>query len=127
MKITFEDLNDWLRDYFLAWQSNDADDVRRLFSEDAVYYYGPFREPAVGRETIVANWVADPQGQQDVQFEYEPLAINNDIGIAHWQVSFATHSAPGRRTEVDGILVLRFNEQMACTEHREWFSAREVG
>lgn len=125
--MTFEDLDDWLRNYFLAWQSNDPDDVRRLFSEDAVYYYGPFKEPAVGRETIVANWVADPQGQKDVRFEYEPLAINSDTGIAHWQVSFTTRSAPDRRTEVDGILVLRFNGQMACIEHREWFSAREVG
>lgn len=126
MAITFDDLDQWLKGYFTAWQSNDADDVRRLFSRDAVYFYGPFREPTVGRERIVANWVADPQGQRDVHFEYEPLAINSDVGIAHWKVSFETRSTPDRRTEVDGILVLRFNRQMECVEHREWFSTREV-
>jgi uncharacterized protein (TIGR02246 family) len=43
----------WLRRYFEAWVSNDPDDVAALFTEDALYWVGPFREPWVGRDQIV--------------------------------------------------------------------------
>jgi ketosteroid isomerase-like protein len=36
---------DWLRRYFDAWVSNDPVDVAALFTEDALYWVGPFREP----------------------------------------------------------------------------------
>ena len=47
----------WLRRYFDAWASNDPNEVADLFSEDAVYAYGPFREETRGREAIVRAWV----------------------------------------------------------------------
>ncbi len=47
------DVAAWLESYFHAWETNDPSDVRALFAEDAVYFYGPFREPARGREAIV--------------------------------------------------------------------------
>ena len=123
MDLSLEQLSDWLHRYFHAWQSNNAGDVAALFAEDAVYFYGPFREPARGRQTIVANWISDPQGQLDVTYKFEALATAGDLGIAHWHVQFETASEPGRRTELDGILVLKFNAALECIEHREWYAS----
>ena len=89
MTLSLKHLSAWLQRYFDAWQSNDPDpvEVSKLFSEEAVYYYGPFKEPARGRETIVAKWIADPEQQADVTCQFDPLATEGDVGIAHWNVS----------------------------------------
>jgi len=124
MSFSTIQLSDWLDRYFLAWQSNDPGAVASLFSEDAVYFYGPFKAPARGRDTIVANWTANPEEQSNVRCAFEVLAVNGDLGIAHWNVLFDAESQDGKQTELDGILVLKFNSGMKCIEHREWYSRR---
>jgi ketosteroid isomerase-like protein len=117
--------SDWLERYFAAWASNDAADVAALFAPDAVYRYGPFREPARGARQIVANWV---RGGRPISFasRFEVLAQLPDGGIAHWWVGFDLPQAPGRRLEMDGILVIQLGTDGRCVEHREWYASREV-
>ena len=79
MPITQQQLGEWLDAYFAAWRSNEAADVGALFAEDAVYSYGPFREPARGRPQIVANWVSGG-APLAVESRYEILAVNGDTG-----------------------------------------------
>jgi hypothetical protein len=98
--------------------------VAALFSEDAVYRVGPFAEPWTGRERIVAEWTSDPEGQTDLTFEAEPLLGAGDRWVAHWKMTFRTRAAPHSTTELDGLLVLRFDEARRCTEHREWYHRR---
>jgi uncharacterized protein (TIGR02246 family) len=113
----------WLRRYFDAWASNDADEVAALFSEDAVYAYGPFREETRGREAIVRAWV-DGGVPAELRTDVEPIAVEGDRGVAHWRVTFLDDG--GRPTEVDGIVVCDFDEAGRCTLHREWFDRRET-
>jgi hypothetical protein len=126
VEMTLEQLRAWLERYFKAWISNDPDEVSALFSDGAIYYYGPFKEPARGRKSIVENWVSNPEGQQDVNASFEALAVNGDQGIAHWNVRSRIHSSENKKSEMDGILLLRFNPRMECTEHREWYTCREI-
>lgn len=114
----------WLERYFAAWASNDAAAVEALFAPDAVYWYGPFREPARGARQIVANWVS---GGRPLAFEsrFEVLAQLPDGGIAHWWVGFDLREEPGRRLEMDGILLIRLGPDGRCLEHREWYASRE--
>ncbi|HET7235892.1 MAG TPA: nuclear transport factor 2 family protein, partial [Actinomycetota bacterium] len=111
---------DWLERYFGAWASNDPVEVAALFAEDAVYSYGPFSGEARGREEIVRRWV---QGgvQPGLATSFEPLAVRDGRGVAHWHVSFKDGAG---RTEMDGILVCDFDEQARCTLHREWYHVR---
>jgi len=127
MDLTLDQLSDWLQRYFHAWDSNDPAEVSALFSEEAIYYYGPLKDPARNRETIVKNWVADPEGQKDVSYNFEALATNGDIGIAHWHVAYKSKSQEMKRIQLDGILVLRFNASLECVEHREWYATEERG
>jgi hypothetical protein len=59
-------------------------------------------------------------------YRYEPLAALEHKGVAHWSVGFAHPSLAETRVEVDGILVLNFDDEGRCTEHREWYSSRDV-
>ena len=73
----------------------------------------------------MANWVA---GGRPIGFasRHEVLAALPDGGIAHWSVAFDLPGEPGRRLEMDGILVVRLGPDGRCMEHREWYATREV-
>jgi ketosteroid isomerase-like protein len=124
-RVSTTALSGWLEQYFAAWASNDPNAVEALFAPDAVYWYGPFREPARGVGQIVANWVS---GGQPLAFasRHETLAELPDGVIAHWWVGFDLPESPGRRLEMDGILVVRFGADGRCVEHREWYATREL-
>ena len=123
--LTRRHLAEWLDAYFAAWRSNEAADVAALFAPDAVYSYGPFREPAQGREQIVANWVADG-APLSAETRYEILAVHGDTGIAHWNVRQKAYYFHEPTLELDGILVLRFDDKGRCVEHLEWFDTRSI-
>ena len=120
-----EQLAGWLERYFAAWRSNDPEEVAGLFALDAVYSYGPFGEPSVGRDAIVRRWV-DGGAPTAFTYRYEPLAVLANGGVVHWSVGFAHPSQPETRVELDGILVLTFDDEGRCTDHREWYATREV-
>ncbi len=123
--VDMASLGAWMDAYGRAWISNEPAEVAALFSEGAAYYTGPFKEPWRGRDRIVTEWIADPWGQTDIRFHHQPLAVTGDRGVAHWRVSFLPGDAP-TRVELDGVLVLRFDPEGRCTEHREWYARREV-
>jgi ketosteroid isomerase-like protein len=120
-RVTVDDFRDWLERYFEAWVSNDPAAVEALFAPDAVYWTGPFDEPRIGVEAIVEAWVGGPQ--EEVDYAYEPLAVEGDVGIAQWRVR-SRRSGATERDEYDGILVITFAREGRCVEHREWFSHR---
>jgi ketosteroid isomerase-like protein len=123
MAVRLESFGGWLDGYFQAWASNDPEDVAALFTEDAVYWFDPFREPRRGREEIVSAWVGGLQ--EDVEYAYEPLAVSGDVGVAHWRVSSRSPRSTVRN-EWDGILQITFAPDGRCREHREWYSHREL-
>jgi uncharacterized protein (TIGR02246 family) len=116
--------DDWLRRYFDAWISNDPRDVADLFTEDALYWVGPFREPWVGRDQIVDRWTSGRQ--DDVETSFDVIAVEDATGVAHWNV-VARPADGATRWEWDGVLVIEFGPDGRCREHREWFSQRELG
>jgi hypothetical protein len=121
--VDLDAFTDWLERYFAAWASNDEAEVTALFSEDAVYSYGPFSEQAHGRDEIVRRWV---QGgvQPGLRTAFEPLAVAGERGIAQFAVSFDEGHG---RVEMDGILACDFDGQGRCRYHREWYHLREPG
>lgn len=112
----------WLERYFSAWTSNDPNDVAALFAPDAVYSYGPFRDEARGQQEIVRRWVSGGV-QPGLRWSYEPLTVAGERGVANWRISF---EAEAGRTEIEGILVLDFDDLGRCISHREWYERREV-
>jgi hypothetical protein len=114
----------WLDAYFRAWESNAVADVAALFTEDAVYRVGPFREPWRGRDEIVRRWVEG--GSTDMDHGFEILAVEGDVGVARWRVITQLPGDPVK-VEHDGVLVITFAPDGRCRDHLEWYERRELG
>jgi len=87
----------WLDANLAAWVSNDPVDVAALFTEDAALAVGPFSEPWVGRDEIVARWTTGLQ--DDVMFDHDVLGVAGNIG---WRTGTSGRPTPRRVCE-DGV------------------------
>ncbi len=112
----------WLDAYVLAWRSNEATAIEKLFTADATYRYRPDDEPVHGRTAIAASWLADPDEPGTWDAWYEPFAVEGDAVVA---VGVSTYfGADGKPERVyDNVFVMRF-EDGRCAEFREWFEKR---
>ena len=107
---------DWLNRYIDAWRSGDAAAIGDLFTTDARYFYGPYREPVVGRDAIVREWLANPDEPGSWEAEYEPIAVDGDVAVAGGESRY-----PGEGKTYSNIYVCRFDDEGRCREFREWF------
>ena len=123
--ITSEAFGNWLRRYGEAWMAGDPEAAAELFTDDAAYHETPFDPPMVGREAIRRYWIEGARdGQRDVMFAAQPVAIDDDTATARWQASFV-RVRNGAAVELDGVLAARFAPDGRCREFREWWHRRE--
>lgn len=109
----------WLDRYIAAWRSGDPEAIGELFSPDAKYFYGPYREPMAGRAAIVADWTKEPDPPGSWEAEYRPLAIDGDVAVAIGESRYAE----GRI--YSNIFVCRFDADRRCHEFREWYMGKK--
>jgi SnoaL-like protein len=117
-------LTEWLDEYGRAWETRDADAAADLFTEDAVYQWGPFGRKLRGRVMIREAWAEAVETQSNVTFGYEVLTATGRGGIARWWCSV---DDPERsvRDRAEGIFRLAFDETGLCTSLEEWWNATE--
>lgn len=116
----------WLDSYVAAWKSYDPQTIGSLFSEDALYYYGPFEEPVRGRKAIVASWLEKPDTPGTYDAEYRPIAIQGDLAVTNGRSRYFEKGTSTLVREYDNIFVLRFNNAGECTEFREWYMQKKM-
>lgn len=104
----------WVSGYRKAWESNDPDDVRRLFADDAAYFTEPYAKPRVGREAIVAGWLADPDEPGTTAFSWHPLIVTDEIAVLE-----ATTTYPDRVFR--NLWVLRLDHTGKARQFTEWY------
>jgi ketosteroid isomerase-like protein len=104
----------WVHGYLQAWTSNDPEDVRRLFTEDARYRKLPRRDPWVGHRAIVEAWLelADVPGTWT--FDHEVLAVSGDLAFVQGRTSYE-----GGET-YESLWVIRLASDGRCSEFTEW-------
>lgn len=112
---TGQRLADWMDGYRRAWDSNDPDDIRALFTEDAEYYTEPFAEPWAGQDAIVAGWLAAKDDPGDTTFEWEPLVDTPELSAVQ-----ATTVYIAERT-YSNLWVIRFASDGRAREFTEWW------
>src|SRR5579862_3671469 len=93
-------LNRWLVSYGSAWTGRDPEAAASLYADDATYQVTPFDEPLCGRAAIYEYWAGVSKTEENIQFEYEILAISGEHGIARWRASFV-RVPPGLDTKMD--------------------------
>lgn len=114
---------DWVRRYRIAWESNDPDDIRGLFTDDGRYYTEPSdEEPSVGAEAIVADWIAHADQPGDTEFEFEVIAVDGDLAIARCVSTYLKHDPP---RVYDNLFVVRLADDGRATEFTDWYIERK--
>jgi len=113
----------WLDAYGAAWRSYDPEEIKALFTEDAVYRPLPYDEPLRGREAIAKAWIvgADPSGSWTA--DYQAVAVNGEVGVGR---GVTRYQAGGGRPEREyaNVFLLRFDERGQCLEYLEWWVKR---
>jgi len=109
-------LEDWVARYVRAWESNDPDDIRGLFTEDARYYTAPHREPWSGADAIVEGWLGRKDEPGDWTFDWEVLAICQDIGFVRGVTAYRSEAK-----EYSNLWEIRLADDGRCTEYVEWW------
>ncbi len=125
MTVTHAAAHSWLKKYGQAWERGDPIAAARLFSEDCRYFETPFSEPAIGRDGVLKYWQAVPEGQADVTFRFQVLAVRSRTVFAHWSATF-TRVSTGARVNLDGVFLLEFAEGGLCSTLREWWHRDEA-
>jgi hypothetical protein len=129
--MTRDDLQAWLDRYVAAWETYDPAAIGDLFAEGAEYRYHPADEPVVGRDAIVASWVAPnppASGRDDpgtYAARYEPFAVDGSRAVAvgssrYWE-------DPEHRIEgstFDNCFLLEFDDSGRCRSFTEFYRER---
>jgi hypothetical protein len=103
---------------------HDADAAAALFADDATYQWGPFGNLLRGPDAIRRKWAESMDSGAEERFEYELLAVTEEIGIARWIASSHLPAHPNV-THYDGIFAVRLSPDTLCTEFREWWNSQE--
>jgi len=118
--MNLETFRSWLDSYSRAWENRDPQVYADPFTDDAIYHVNPFSEPLHGRSSILDYWINVIHSRDQIQFNYEILAVTQDTGIAQWWVSFV--SIPSKaQVKLDGIFVVSLTEKKRCRVFRQWW------
>jgi hypothetical protein len=117
-------LTEWLDAYGKAWEDRDAEAAARLFTEDAVYQWGPFGRRLRGRVMIREAWAEAVEDQANVEFGYEVLTATARGGLARWWCAGDIGERAVRARD-EGIFRLAFDETGLCSSLEEWFNSAE--
>jgi ketosteroid isomerase-like protein len=122
--VTLEELDRWLDAYGRAWERQDTDAFVGLFTEDALYFWGPWDEPLRGHAEIRAKTDEKVGEQENIQFGHELLAVTPDgRGIARWWVSLKVKGEDATEDN-EGIFLVTLDSDGRCTDFREWWNSR---
>jgi ketosteroid isomerase-like protein len=115
-----EDAEAWVDRYVAAWRSNEPDDIRSLFSDDARYFTAPHREPWTGVDAIVEGWLdrKDEPGTWD--FRSDVIGTDGSVAFVRgWTTS---------RVEPDcsNLWVITLGPDGRASEFVEWWMELET-
>lgn len=117
------DVQQWLDRYIEAWRSNDAELIKPLFSDDAVYRFRPYDDPErtfSGNAAIVESWLDDTDAPDSWEAKYEPYAVDGDRAVAVGLSRYRATDTEPERTYHNAYL-LRFAPDGRCSEFSEYY------
>lgn len=109
-------LTNWMNGYLKAWDSNEPDDIRALFTDDAAYEYSPSDpEPLHGIDAIVDGWIASRDEPGTWSFSWEPIVETDDLAVVQGKTKYSTKS------DYDNLWVIRFAPDGRAHRFTEWY------
>jgi hypothetical protein len=114
----------WMAGYIHAWETNEPDDIRALFTRDAEYRDGPSTPPWLGHDAIVAGWLAQKDESGTWSFHHEVVAVDGNVAIVRGRTSYPKATEKSRL--YDNLMVIRLDEQGRARSFTDWFVASEA-
>jgi ketosteroid isomerase-like protein len=115
----------WFTAYREAWESNDEDSIRALFTEDAVYKGSPANSSTQVGADAIARWWVDGENRDepgDTDFEWRLLAVDGEVAIAQCVTTYVTETPP---LVYDNLFVIRLAPDGRATEFTDWWIQRK--
>lgn len=110
------DIERWVTDYVEVWRTPGTDRLADLFSPDATYIQGPYREPVEGLEAIAQMWEAERPESERFDFTHELVATDGGTSVVRVEVRY---TAP-REQEWRDLWIVRLGADNRCTHFEEW-------
>ena len=112
----------WLDRYVAAWKSYDRDEIKALFSDDAVYRYSPDPDGGAiqGRDAIADDWLSGKDEPGTYDAKYEPLAIEGNRFVAAGTTKYFNPDG-SQRDEYYNVYICRFNDLDECASFTEYW------
>jgi uncharacterized protein (TIGR02246 family) len=114
--MTADDVDSWVAAYRRAWESNDANDIAALFTEDARYLTEPYAAPWVGHDAIVSGWFEHRDEPGDTTFAHEIVAVCDGLAFVR---GHTTYASPPR--EYSNLWVIDLAPDGRAREFTEWW------
>ena len=115
---------DWFEKLGKAWSARDPQKAANLFSKNVKYYESVFDPPCESWDKVFELWKVVPENQKDVIFEFEIMAVSDDLAVANWKVN-RTLLPSNRKQNIDGIFVAKLNEEGLCNYFKQWRAVQE--
>jgi hypothetical protein len=109
----------WVERYVGAWNSNDPDDIRALFTEGADYLTEPYAKPWRGHDEIVAKWIANKDEPGETEFSFEVIATEGRLGLMRGETIYKN---PPRA--YDNLWEITLADDGRATRFVEWWMKR---
>lgn len=107
----------WIGAYEHAWRTPGTDALDAIFTADASYRQGPYRQPTVGMPAIARMWEDERDGPDEVfTMTSEVVAVEDDTAVARVQVRYGN---PVDK-EYRDLWIIRFAEDGRCSSFEEW-------
>lgn len=121
--MTQQQFNKWLQGLKNAWETKNPNVVVDLCAEKFLWYETPFSKPLDTKKQLLEEWKS-VLNQENISVSFEILSINENVGIAQWNVTF-TRLPSREKITLDGIFKVSLNEQGECTEFHQWYNLKE--
>ncbi len=107
----------WVAGYEAAWRAPGTDALAALFTSDASYSQGPYREPVLGLPAIAAMWAAERDGPTEVfTMSSGIVAVQGDTGVVRVEVRYGDPVSQ----EYRDLWIVRLAPDGRCHHFEEW-------
>jgi ketosteroid isomerase-like protein len=103
----------WVDAWERAWPTGDVDAVAPVYSDGAVFYSHPFREPEAPRDYV--TWAFAEQASAVCRFG-DPIVAGDRAAVDWWAVMTAPD---GSEESIAGTSLLRFGGEGRVVEQRD--------
>lgn len=111
----------WFTELGDAWIKKNPQKAADICSKHVVWHENPLKEPLRGKKAVLQEWLGILT-QENIQYSYQILSINENVGIAKWHASY-TKISDKQNVILDGIFVVTLDEKNLCKEFHQWWVA----